>query len=187
MPVPDLVSESGTVIEVNYEREYKILADAHRLISNRAQVSKTNPLHKLKEFVDYTDVRAVIEDQNRPVQEMVPKLEKQLVKLNNSLLLLQTHHARLDEKMGTLTNQVRDVGTLHDTISKLERKLNEEVNRQSDVNNHNQTAFQLGRLREADMREEMEKFRKKSIAQDSALDGYRVEIAENRRKFGEEF
>jgi len=129
VPIVDLVSVSCKVIEVDYEREYKILADAHRLISNRAQVSKTNPLQRFKEFVDYTDVRAVIEDQNRPVLEMIPRLEKQLAKSNNSILLLQTHQARLDEKMGMLTNQVRDVGALNDAISKLEKQLREEVDR----------------------------------------------------------
>ena len=40
---------------------------------------------------------------------------------------------------------------------------------------------------EAELREEIEKFRKKSIGHDSALDRCREAVAEKHRKFGEEF
>jgi|APSaa5957512535_1039671.scaffolds.fasta_scaffold149830_1 hypothetical protein len=65
--IPDLVSESCRKIEIDYETEFKILEKAHRLISARATINKTNPKAKEKEFVDYTSVKEVIEDQNKPV------------------------------------------------------------------------------------------------------------------------
>ena len=39
-------------------------------------------MHKIKEFVDYTNVQEVIDDQNRPILEMVPKIERQIEKQN---------------------------------------------------------------------------------------------------------
>ena len=60
-----------------HNTELRILRDAHKVILDREERSRTNPRIKLKSFIDYTHVIQLINDRNDPVLAKIPKLSKE--------------------------------------------------------------------------------------------------------------
>ena len=78
----------------------------------------------MKEFVDYTNVQEVIDDQNRPILELVPKMEKQIDKQNKLIAGMEIRQTRQDEKMNILDIKFKDFRGLENGLEKLEKRLN---------------------------------------------------------------
>ena len=55
-----------------HSTELRVLRDAHRVILDRDERSRTNPRIKLKSFIDYTHVIELINEFNQPVVDTIP-------------------------------------------------------------------------------------------------------------------
>ena len=109
----DLVSKSKHNDDPEEEEniantELRILRDAHKIIYDRNERSKTNPRIKLKSFIDYTHVIELINDRNAPVLAKIPRIAKEHEDFAHQLRHIQVETQKMNDRLATYGNKFRE-------------------------------------------------------------------------------
>jgi hypothetical protein len=103
----NLVTEEALPVDV--EKEYKILAEAHRVLLDKQSLSARSPIVKEKEFIDYTSVKEMIDEIGRPVLDTIPAMQAQMSMFKTDMVSLRDAMTKTKADISMFASRTQDM------------------------------------------------------------------------------
>ena len=102
-----MVSEEALPVDV--DKEYKILAEAHRVLLDKQSLSARSPIVKEKEFIDYTSVKEMIDELGRPVLDTIPAMQAQMSMFKTEMVSLRDAMTKSKADISMFASRTQDM------------------------------------------------------------------------------
>ena len=116
--------------ELDYDKELRILEEAHRVIYDRKNLNLKSPVIKVRGFISYTSVKEMIDTMAEPILDRIPHMQTEIDAFRAELLGVSSHVRQTRADVAMFTSRTRDMADFSRALANFRQDLDAQTIRQ---------------------------------------------------------